>query len=108
MRFIRFKLVYLFSQIKIHSEIVKKELKKVNARKVILRGPSEEYWSVKVFKTKKDVFLGEGWQRFVKQNFIQEKDFLLFKYDGVMCFTVQIYDKSGLERGKSHPEHEMP
>ncbi|XP_027112380.2 B3 domain-containing protein Os01g0723500-like [Coffea eugenioides] len=69
-------------------------------KRIILETSYGNCWSVKVVKTDDgDVFLGDDWQKFVEDNLLQEHDFLLFHYEhGDRCFTVQIFDKSGVER----------
>ncbi|KAL3538918.1 hypothetical protein ACH5RR_002284 [Cinchona calisaya] len=91
-------------RLRIPPKFVKDSLKEVPKR-IILDGPSGGPWSAKVVKTAGDVFLGDGWQKFVKDNMLQEHNFLLFGCDGsAMRFNVQIYEESGLEREyKSSP-----
>ncbi|KAK3002794.1 hypothetical protein RJ639_018352 [Escallonia herrerae] len=64
----------------------------------VLRGPSGGSWNVKILKNGKATFMLEGWQVFVKDHSLGHSEFLLFKYDGNLRFSVQIFNKSGLER----------
>ncbi|KAL3515236.1 hypothetical protein ACH5RR_022138 [Cinchona calisaya] len=86
-------------KLKIPLQFVKDFLKEVPKR-TVLEGPSGGPWCVKVIKTAEgDVFLGDGWQKFVEDNLLHVYNFLLFGYDrGARCFTVQIFEQSGLER----------
>ncbi|KAK9287047.1 hypothetical protein L1049_015456 [Liquidambar formosana] len=63
-----------------------------------LKGPSGSCWNVKLSYSKGAMYLQSGWQEFLRDNSLGDNEFLLFLYDGNMCFSVQIFDKSGCER----------
>uniref|UniRef100_A0A7C9A1Z5 TF-B3 domain-containing protein n=1 Tax=Opuntia streptacantha TaxID=393608 RepID=A0A7C9A1Z5_OPUST len=46
-------------------------------------------------------YLEDGWEKVVKDNFLGDHEFLLFRYDGDMCFNLQIFEKNGCERIKA-------
>ncbi|KAK3005202.1 hypothetical protein RJ639_016444 [Escallonia herrerae] len=64
----------------------------------VLRGPSGGSWNVKILKNGKATFVLEGWQVSVKDHSLGDSEFLLLSYDGNLRFSVQIFNKSGLER----------
>ncbi|XP_062020645.1 B3 domain-containing protein Os01g0723500-like isoform X3 [Rosa rugosa] len=66
---------------------------------------SERSWNVRVRKTKGGVYFKDGWQGFLKDNSVEDGDFLVFEYEGNMHFSVQIFDNSCCERD-SFPEIE--
>uniref|UniRef100_A0A5B7CC39 TF-B3 domain-containing protein n=1 Tax=Davidia involucrata TaxID=16924 RepID=A0A5B7CC39_DAVIN len=68
------------------------------ADRALLRGPSGGHWHVKLCKNANGMFLRDGWPEFLRDHSLGDSEFLLFRYDGNMCFNVQIFDKSGLER----------
>lgn len=47
------------------------------------------------------LFFHKGWQDFVKDNSLEAGEFLVFRYDGNSGFDVQIFGKSGCEKGGS-------
>ncbi|KAJ0986403.1 hypothetical protein J5N97_004759 [Dioscorea zingiberensis] len=67
-------------------------------KKVALRGPSGSRWMVKLKKTIKGTFLGDGWLNFVEDHALKEYEFLVFQYNGSMQFDVQIFDTTACER----------
>ncbi|XP_024161386.1 B3 domain-containing protein LOC_Os12g40080 [Rosa chinensis] len=62
-----------------------------------LRGPNGKCWDVKLEEKNNDLFFHKGWKKFVKDNYLEEGDFLVFNYDGNSLFSVTIYDKSACE-----------
>ncbi|KAJ8748053.1 hypothetical protein K2173_011639 [Erythroxylum novogranatense] len=65
---------------------------------VSLVGPSGNVWSVQLVKNDDDVFLDHGWPTFVRDHLIACGDLLVFRYDGGLCFTVQVFDQSACEK----------
>ncbi|KAM3758347.1 hypothetical protein ACB098_01G036300 [Castanea mollissima] len=65
---------------------------------VTLEGPSGNRWHVKLIQQNDDLFLHQGWPEFVMDHFIESGDFLVFRYDGELHFTVQVFDKSSCEK----------
>ncbi|XP_004290392.1 PREDICTED: B3 domain-containing protein Os01g0723500-like isoform X1 [Fragaria vesca subsp. vesca] len=59
---------------------------------------SEWSWNVGVTKTIRSVYFKDGWQEFLKDNSVEDGDFVVFEYEGNMNFNVQIFDNSGCER----------
>lgn len=70
-----------------------------------LNTSSEWSWKVKVSKTRGGVYFKDGWQEFLKDNSVDDGDFLVFEYEGNMHFRVHIFDKSCCERD-SFPNNE--
>ena len=65
---------------------------------VTLVGPSGNTWDVNLIQQNDDLFLHHGWPAFVRDHFIESGDFLVFRYDGELHFTVQVFDKSSCEK----------
>ncbi|XP_077219244.1 B3 domain-containing protein Os12g0592300-like isoform X2 [Tasmannia lanceolata] len=67
-------------------------------RTAILEGPSSKGWRVEVRKKTNGTYLQDGWQEFAKAHSLKVSEFLVFRYDGNMRFSVQIFDKTACER----------
>lgn len=65
---------------------------------VSLVGPSGNTWLVNLIRQNDDLFFHHGWPAFVKDHYIVSGDFLVFRYDGELNFTVQIFDQSACEK----------
>ncbi|CAH1442290.1 unnamed protein product [Lactuca virosa] len=65
--------------------------------KVTLRRGRHE-WSVNI----DDGIFGDGWRRFMKENGVQEFDFIVFKHQGSMVFDFLVFDQSTCE--KQYPD----
>lgn len=80
-----------------------KNLKKKLPEIVILKGPSGGLWEVRL-KTNDDVmFFKHGWNDFVKDHSLKEKDLLVFKYNGDSRFDVLVFDgESSCERASAY------
>ncbi|EEF52478.1 conserved hypothetical protein [Ricinus communis] len=65
---------------------------------VSLTGPSGNIWTVNLIQQSEDIFFDHGWPVFVKDHFIACGDLLLFRFDGELCFTVQVFDQSKCEK----------
>ncbi|KAF3435672.1 hypothetical protein FNV43_RR22763 [Rhamnella rubrinervis] len=56
-------------------------------------------WNAKVSETSSSgIFIEDGWHQFLKDNSLGNNEFLLFTYEGNMCFNVQIFEVNGCER----------
>eukprot|EP00268_Persea_americana_P026173 TRINITY_DN2556_c0_g1_i1.p1 TRINITY_DN2556_c0_g1~~TRINITY_DN2556_c0_g1_i1.p1 ORF type:complete len:295 (+),score=47.91 TRINITY_DN2556_c0_g1_i1:21-905(+) len=66
-----------------------------------LKCPNDEVWPVKMKHDAGKLFFDNGWQDFVKDKNLEVGDFLVFRYDGDSGFDVQIFGKSGCEKGGS-------
>ncbi|KAB1207192.1 hypothetical protein CJ030_MR7G011513 [Morella rubra] len=75
-----------------------KHLPKELPERAILRGPSGDEWPVKLWKTRNDIYLQDGWKQFYRDNSLGDNEFLLFKYNGGLCFDVHIFGKDACER----------
>ncbi|KAJ4716387.1 B3 domain-containing protein [Melia azedarach] len=74
---------------------ISKELSDKATITVLSSGSS---WNVEVGETRSGLYLQRGWQKFLRDNSLGDAEFLLFRYDGNMCFSVQVFEKSGCER----------
>lgn len=63
-----------------------------------LRCCTGRVWPVKLEKHEGNIFFKTGWKGFVKDNSLEDGDFLVFSYDGHSLFDVEIFDKSGCEK----------
>ncbi|XP_004289560.1 PREDICTED: B3 domain-containing protein Os01g0723500-like [Fragaria vesca subsp. vesca] len=63
-----------------------------------LKNSSESSWTVIVSKTGRDIYLKDGWQEFLRDNALGDSEFLVFRYDKHMHFTINIFDKNCVER----------
>ncbi|KAF8406360.1 hypothetical protein HHK36_008447 [Tetracentron sinense] len=97
-----FKIVYpgyTTEHLRIPPDFMKNILKEASeTERAILRSPTGSHWQVKLSNTTNGTYLQDGWQDFLSDHSLGDNEFLLFTYDGDMCFNVQIFDKSGCER----------
>ncbi|XVF36202.1 hypothetical protein REPUB_Repub19eG0037900 [Reevesia pubescens] len=63
---------------------------------VALRGPSGVAWTVELSSTVDGMFFKNGWPKFVKDHSLEEKDLLIFRFNGESSFDVLIFDPSTL------------
>ncbi|WCJ35345.1 B3 domain-containing protein Os12g0592300 [Euphorbia peplus] len=85
-------------RLRIPARFSSKHLKVRTSGSVSLIGPSGNIWPVTFVQLDEDNFLDHGWPIFIKDHFIECGDLLVFRYDGELCFTVQIFDLSGCEK----------
>ncbi|XP_077218662.1 B3 domain-containing protein Os01g0723500-like isoform X2 [Tasmannia lanceolata] len=64
----------------------------------ILEGPSSKVWHVELSKQTNGTYLQDGWQEFAKAHSLRVSEFLVFRYDGNMRFSVKFFDKTACER----------
>ncbi|GAB2291364.1 hypothetical protein Dimus_025622 [Dionaea muscipula] len=65
---------------------------------VLLTGPSGHSWKVSLITQDGNLCLDDGWSTFVRDHSIQCGDSLIFRYDGNLRFSVQIFDESSCEK----------
>ncbi|XP_062024097.1 putative B3 domain-containing protein Os03g0621600 [Rosa rugosa] len=65
---------------------------------VVLSGPSGNAWNVHLIEQNGDLFFHFGWPAFVRDHSLECGDFLIFRYDGELRFTVQIFDQTACEK----------
>ncbi|XP_057495735.1 B3 domain-containing protein At5g18000-like [Actinidia eriantha] len=88
-------------QLRIPPHFVMQHIANDASNRAVLRGPFGGCWDVELSKNvKSGMFLGDGWQRFVEAHSLGNNEFLLFTYNGNMCFNVRIFEQNGLERVK--------
>ncbi|CAM8991174.1 unnamed protein product [Rhodiola kirilowii] len=67
-----------------------------------LKGPNGETCVVELVNEVNKIYFRDGWKAFVKDQQLQENDFLFFKYHGNLHFSVEIYDfQTSCEKGFS-------
>ncbi|KAM6561525.1 hypothetical protein CsatA_030764 [Cannabis sativa] len=84
-------------QLKIPTKFMK-HLEGRSSGSVALEGPSGKTWLVNLIQNNGDLFLHHGWPTFVRDNYVECGDFLIFRYDRELHFTVQIFDQSACEK----------
>lgn len=65
---------------------------------VLLSGPSGNSWNVKLSKNGDELFLDDGWALFVEDHSVESGDSFVFRYDGDLHFSVQIFDQTSCEK----------
>lgn len=65
---------------------------------VSLEGPSGNTWLVDLVRHNDDLYIHRGWPGFVSDHYIECGDFLIFRYNGNLHFTVQVFDQSACEK----------
>ncbi|KAK7831669.1 putative b3 domain-containing protein [Quercus suber] len=66
--------------------------------KCALRSPIGKFCIVRVEVRGNRMFFGDGWPDFVKDNYLEIGDFLVFEYDDKSTFNVKIYGRNGCEK----------
>ncbi|XP_077218016.1 B3 domain-containing protein Os01g0723500-like isoform X2 [Tasmannia lanceolata] len=67
-------------------------------RTAILEGPSSRVWNVELSEKTNGTYLQDGWQEFAKAHSLRVSEFLVFRYEGNMRFSVRIFDKTACGR----------
>lgn len=65
---------------------------------VSLTGPSGNNWPVWLNKQDNYLFFHHGWPTFVGDHHLECGDLLVFRYEGHLHFTVQVFDKNACEK----------
>ncbi|XP_057722655.1 B3 domain-containing protein Os01g0723500-like isoform X2 [Arachis stenosperma] len=65
---------------------------------VSVTGPSGKSWPVQLIKMENDMFFHQGWPSFVGDHRLECGDLLVFRYEGYLNFTVQVFDKNKCEK----------
>ncbi|KAI3877350.1 hypothetical protein MKX03_026407 [Papaver bracteatum] len=80
-----------------------------SSERAVVYGPSGAHWVIKVNKSQDGIFFEKGWEVFVRENGIHIYDFLVFRYDGSMQFSVKVFDMRGVPREECFiPIHSSP
>ncbi|KAL8232163.1 hypothetical protein R6Q57_001941 [Mikania cordata] len=82
---------------KIPSKFVK-HLEGKTTGTVYLMGPSGNTWHADLAQETDGLFIFNGWEAFVRDHFLENGDSLVFRYDGDLHFTLQIFDQSYCEK----------
>ncbi|CAN8327502.1 unnamed protein product [Cochlearia groenlandica] len=67
----------------------------------ILQGTGGCLWTVAMKQKQEEVFFGQGWSKFVKDNSISDCDFMTFVYNGDRIFEVSIYSQNGCKEHRA-------
>lgn len=82
-------------------KIPSKFIKHIDGTKLgiaFLLGPSGNTWHVNLVQQSGDFFFRNGWDAFVADHFLEHGDSLVFRHDGDLHFTVQVFDHSSCEK----------
>ncbi|XP_057974032.1 B3 domain-containing protein REM16-like [Malania oleifera] len=63
---------------------------------VAFKGPSGITWNVELTTSGDTLIFKNGWKEFVKENCLEENDFLIFRYNRNSHFDVLIFDRQSL------------
>ncbi|KAF3783801.1 B3 domain-containing protein [Nymphaea thermarum] len=69
----------------------------------IVKDPAGRSWDIKLLRMGDHIIFEEGWMKFVEQNGLDTSDFLVFRYDGELHFTVTIFNKGCVEKSPATP-----
>lgn len=59
-----------------------------------IQSPLGTTWHVKLLEEEGSMYIGEGWREFVRAHELEIGYFLVFRYEGDMVFSVEIFDYS--------------
>jgi len=65
---------------------------------VSLTGPSGNTWQVRLVEQDNHLFFHHGWSTFVGDHHLQYGDLLVFRYEGHLHFTVQVFGENACEK----------
>lgn len=72
--------------------------KEARRNTAMLEGPTGRTWYISIERNTEGVFFTDGWPRFVQDHGLKEHEFLVFRYNGNMHFSLLIFDTSACER----------
>lgn len=75
-----------------------KHISKETSNAATLEGPNGSCWRVKIKRSCNGTFLSTGWPQFVKDHSLKEREFLVFRYNGNLNFSIQVFDTTACER----------
>lgn len=55
-------------------------------------------WNIRVHQSESGIYLKEGWREFLEDHKVGDGEALVFRYDGRMQFSIQIFDENQVER----------
>ncbi|KAL5705091.1 hypothetical protein ACHQM5_023436 [Ranunculus cassubicifolius] len=64
----------------------------------VLRGPTNKIWKVRFSKTDEGTYLQDGWVDFLRDHSLGDFEVLIFRYDGDMCFRIEIFEKTAVKK----------
>ncbi|XP_015071384.1 B3 domain-containing protein Os01g0723500-like isoform X1 [Solanum pennellii] len=88
-------------KLKIPSKFIK-HMEGGDSGTIVLVGPSGNAWPVDLIQQDDGLFFNNGWVSFVKDHCLETGDSLVFRYDGDLHFTVQVFDESSCEKEASY------
>lgn len=60
--------------------------------KATLLSPHGKFWHINLHQEGSDLYLDGGWSDFAKEHDLSTGDFVVFRYEGNMVFTVKVFD----------------
>lgn len=88
-------------KLKIPSKFIK-HMEGRTSEATVLVGPSGNSWPVDLIHEDDGLFFHNGWVSFVKDHCLETGDSLVFRYDGDLHFTVQVFDEGSCEKESSY------
>ncbi|ONK69768.1 uncharacterized protein A4U43_C05F26510 [Asparagus officinalis] len=73
------------------------------SQKAMLEGPNGCSWPVEITRSFDGTFISSGWSKFVEDHSLKEQEFLVFRYNGNMHFSIQVFDTTACEREDLFP-----
>ncbi|KAM3237247.1 B3 domain-containing protein isoform X1 [Capsicum annuum] len=86
-----------YEKLKVPSKFTKHIEERASGTAVLV-GPSGNSWHVDLIQQDDGLFFHNGWASFVKDHCIEAGDSLVFRDDGDLHFTVQVFDESSCEK----------
>lgn len=77
---------------------VKESMGGVIPRKLLLRSRFMNIWTVGITENGNGLYFQNGWEKFVRDNFLRNGDSMVFKYDGYGLFDFVLINPSGREK----------
>ncbi|KAK6916504.1 B3 DNA binding domain, partial [Dillenia turbinata] len=105
--FFRCFLPEFYSQRMLNPEEIIKHFDGAIPKAVTLRSCHDRLWRVKVCMAENGLFLENGWLVFLKDNDVEEGDFIVFSYDGNCVFDFQIFGRTACLKEKIAVEEEV-
>ncbi|POO02657.1 B3 DNA binding domain containing protein [Trema orientale] len=66
--------------------------------KAVVKDGSGKCWEFGLVTSEKDLYFATGWEEFARELFLETGDFLVFKYNGISLFEVEIFGKNGCKK----------
>nr|DAD42502.1 TPA_asm: hypothetical protein HUJ06_000732 [Nelumbo nucifera] len=78
-----------------------KHVSEKSSERVTLECPGGDIWHAKLSRRADGMFIEDGWEKFLRDQSLGDEEFLVFRYNGDLHFSVTIFDKSACWREDS-------